>query len=350
MKIFKISSTSIKRLNAQAGFEKSFQILFENNLEELLDILFVASEFPTKQGGRVDTLAIDKSGSPIIIEYKRNKNENIINQSLAYLKWLLENKAVFESLCINKGIEISLNWDKPRIICLAEDYSKFDLDAVEVLPVEFELLCYTLYEENILVLQPKVKSVVQSVRRGRPKSKINEEAKSGLSNIQELAERFSVDNNIYCDTENNRFFVKEAESYRTINRNKLEELIYNWLEKEYPTKGEANLIKKIAKQLIYSCPNKFIVPKKISSPVEFFYETYTTSESSDDFVSNPDMYDRYVGWCKINRKKVIDKLRFFKDVNKNIPDLIRSKKHQRVKGMSTRGYLLKDLIINKTHD
>jgi|GEM_PF-4287716 len=345
MKIFKIGATNIKELQIKTGFEKSFQILFENNLESLFDILFVASEFPTKQGGRIDTLAIDKFGSPIIIEYKRNKNENIINQSLSYLKWLLDNKAVFESLCRNKDIDIILNWGTPRIICLAEDYSKFDLDAVEVLPVKFELLCYTFYGENILTIQPKVKSITQNAKRGRPKHKTIKEVKNKLSNIQELAERFSIDSNIYCDIENNSFFIKESEIFKRVSRNKLEELIYLWVEKEYPKRGEAALIRKIAKQLVYSCPNKFIAPKKISSPVEFFHETYVLSESLDDFVPNPDMYDRYVKWCKINKKKIIDKLRFFKDVNKNIPDLRRTKAYHRVKGITTKGYLLKELRI-----
>lgn len=33
-------------------------------------------------GGRMDTLGIDENGCPVIIEYKRALNENVINQGL----------------------------------------------------------------------------------------------------------------------------------------------------------------------------------------------------------------------------------------------------------------------------
>lgn len=40
-----------------------------------------------KYGGRIDTLGIDENASPVIIEYKRATNENVINQGLFYLDW-----------------------------------------------------------------------------------------------------------------------------------------------------------------------------------------------------------------------------------------------------------------------
>jgi RecB family endonuclease NucS len=43
---------------------------------------FLATEFQTTHGGRIDTLAIDASGAPVIIEYKWNKNDNVITQYL----------------------------------------------------------------------------------------------------------------------------------------------------------------------------------------------------------------------------------------------------------------------------
>ena len=62
--------------------ERSLQILIENNLEALLGVRLLASEYSTgpKHGGRIDTLGIDENGSPVIIEYKRATNENVINQ------------------------------------------------------------------------------------------------------------------------------------------------------------------------------------------------------------------------------------------------------------------------------
>jgi len=51
-----------------------------------LGIKFLASEYSTGKiyGGRIDTLGIDENGCPVIIEYKRALNENVINQGLFY--------------------------------------------------------------------------------------------------------------------------------------------------------------------------------------------------------------------------------------------------------------------------
>ena len=64
--------------------EKSLQSLFESNLETLLGVRFLASEFSTGpiHGGRIDTLGLDEDGSPVIIENKPATNENVINQGL----------------------------------------------------------------------------------------------------------------------------------------------------------------------------------------------------------------------------------------------------------------------------
>jgi hypothetical protein len=49
----------------------------------LLGVRFLASEFVTSNGGRIDTLGLDENGCPVVIlEYKRASNENVINQGL----------------------------------------------------------------------------------------------------------------------------------------------------------------------------------------------------------------------------------------------------------------------------
>lgn len=87
MALFKLQNRKFKKLSLKTlDYEKDFQRLFEDNLEELLNITFLASEYSTSFGGRIDTLGIDKNGSPVIIEYKKSQNENIINQGLSYLR------------------------------------------------------------------------------------------------------------------------------------------------------------------------------------------------------------------------------------------------------------------------
>lgn len=161
MPIFKISGTKLKKLNSlPLDKEKNLQALVEVNLIEVLDLLFLATEYTTTFGGRIDTLAVDTNGSPVIIEYKRNKNDNVINQSLSYLKWLKSQKpGFFEKLMIDKlgkdkADKIKLDWHNPRVICVAENYSKFDIDTAEVVPLRIELMKYRYYEDGIFALEP----------------------------------------------------------------------------------------------------------------------------------------------------------------------------------------------------
>lgn len=152
-KLTKLSSISISK-------EKELQTLVENNLDEVLGMHFLATEYTTTFGGRIDTLAVDYTGAPVIIEYKRNKNDNVINQALSYLRWLTAQKEeFFEMLLIKKlGQEtantIQIDWKNPRVVCIAESYSKFDIDTVEVIPMRIELFKYRYYENGIFSLEP----------------------------------------------------------------------------------------------------------------------------------------------------------------------------------------------------
>ena len=120
MALFKINNSSIKKLSIrELDLEKTLQKLIETNLDEILNIIFLATEYSTSFGGRIDTLGVDKDGSPCIIEYKKGQNENVINQGLSYLRWLLDHKADFELLCKDMKIDIEIDWNSPRVICIA---------------------------------------------------------------------------------------------------------------------------------------------------------------------------------------------------------------------------------------
>ena len=145
----------------KVGLEKDVQVLFEKNLEEILNIKFLATEYSTSFGGRIDSLGIDNNGSPVIIEYKKGQNDNVINQGLSYLRWLLDHKADFEVLVHQANSEINIDWASPRVICVAESYNKFDLDTADLLPMNIELLRYQLYGNDILLVEPEVQRKVK---------------------------------------------------------------------------------------------------------------------------------------------------------------------------------------------
>jgi len=85
IKLFRLQEAGVQELDRRSvSLEKSLQTLIERNLDALLGVGFLATEYDTgkKHGGRIDTLGIDENGCPIIIEYKRAVNENVINQGL----------------------------------------------------------------------------------------------------------------------------------------------------------------------------------------------------------------------------------------------------------------------------
>ena len=162
MPLYSINNSKVERLlPVKIGKERNVQRLFENNLSAILDVDFLATEYSTSFGGRIDTIGIDKSGSPAIIEYKRSQNDNVINQGLSYLRWLLDHQADFEVLCRNKKIGIDIDWTSPRVICVAESYNKFDLDTVEIVPIKIELLRYRIYEDDILLVESDTQKTVK---------------------------------------------------------------------------------------------------------------------------------------------------------------------------------------------
>ena len=142
--------------------EKDLQHLVEPNLLTLLDVHFIQTEYSTTSGGRIDTLGVDLNGAPVIIEYKRKQNDNVINQALSYRKWLTAQKPEFFEMLIRKHLSveiaesIQLDWKHPRIICIAETFNRFDIDTADVLLPVFrvELMRYRAYEDGIFSLEP----------------------------------------------------------------------------------------------------------------------------------------------------------------------------------------------------
>ena len=159
IKLFDISGAEAKMLEGRSvSLEKSLQTMMENNLESLLGVTFLASEYSTNasHGGRLDTLGIDENGCPVIIEYKRSSNENVMNQGLFYLDWLLDHKAEFELLVLKKlGEEKSeaIDWSGSRVLCIAGNFSKYDSHAVKQINRNIELIRYQVFDDRLLMLE-----------------------------------------------------------------------------------------------------------------------------------------------------------------------------------------------------
>ena len=168
IQIFRIQDGAVNELvGTSVAVEKSLQTLIEKNLESLLGVRFLATEYTTGKthGGRIDTLGLDENGCPVIIEYKRALNENVINQGLFYLDWLLDHKGEFELKVLKTlGEETAsvIEWSTPRLLCIAGDFTKYDVHAVQQINRNIELIRYRRYEEELLLLELVNATIAQS--------------------------------------------------------------------------------------------------------------------------------------------------------------------------------------------
>src|SRR2546421_3270962 len=198
IKLFHVTSSSVQELSGTSiAIEKALQTVIETHLEVFLGVRFLATEYSTgkSHGGRIDTLGIDEDGSPIIIEYKRALNENVINQGLFYLDWLMDHKGEFELYVLKKlGKEVadSIDWSAPRLLCIASDFTRYDEHAVQQINRNIELIRYRRYGNELLLFElvnattAQLPSEITSIDNG-----VKSKARSGEKTVTELLEQAS---------------------------------------------------------------------------------------------------------------------------------------------------------------
>lgn len=159
IKLFRLAGGTATELQGSASdLERPLQTLIEANLQPLLNIRFIASEHSTGKthGGRIDSLGLDENNCPVVLEYKRSVGENVINQGLFYLDWLMDHKAEFKLLVLDKLGALAadaIDWSAPRVVCIAADFTKYDGHAVQQIGRNIELIRYRRFGDDLLLLE-----------------------------------------------------------------------------------------------------------------------------------------------------------------------------------------------------
>lgn len=159
LQLFRLHAESVTALSARSvHLERDLQHLIERHMTNFLGVHFLASEYATGKThrGRIDSLGLDENGCPVIVEYKRHSNENVINQGLFYLDWLLDHRSEFQWQVLEKfGKEAAqnINWRGTRLLCIAADFTRYDLHAVQQIQRNIELLRYKLFDGDLLLLE-----------------------------------------------------------------------------------------------------------------------------------------------------------------------------------------------------
>ena len=153
IKLFSISQAVNELVPQLVLLEKDLQNLIEKNMESFFGVRFLKSEYAITNG-RMDSIGIDENNCPVIFEYKRNSNENVINQGLFYLDWLLDHKAEFHLLVakiLGNHIADSIDWTMPCVYCIANSFTKYDLHAVNQMQRNIKLIQYQKYGEDLIL-------------------------------------------------------------------------------------------------------------------------------------------------------------------------------------------------------
>lgn len=166
IKLFNINGKVKELKSGTVTLEKELQTIIENNMQTFFGVTFLASEFQTTDGGRMDSLGIDENNCPVIFEYKRSVNDSVINQGLFYLNWLIDHKDSFKVLVIDKigsTTAKKIDWSMPRVICVANDFTKYDVSAIKQMNKNISLIRYKKFDNSLLMLEQVNENIIKAV-------------------------------------------------------------------------------------------------------------------------------------------------------------------------------------------
>ena len=203
IKLFSLNDGVKECTSSEVVLEKELQTLIEQNMEIFFGVRFLKSEYAVTNG-RMDSIGIDENNSPVIFEYKRSQNENVINQGLFYLDWLLDHKADFKLLVIDKlGMEAAdnIDWSVPCVICVAHDFTKYDMHAVNQMQRNIKLVSYRRYDNGMLLLEhlttPILKPIMENM--GDENGTKNSTQKTHLEKLAAISENMKNLYHSICD-------------------------------------------------------------------------------------------------------------------------------------------------------
>ncbi|MGL6169358.1 MAG: DUF5655 domain-containing protein [Fusobacteriaceae bacterium] len=200
--LFKVcgNNKAVKISSDEFKLEKDLQRFVEGNLQELLDLELVKSEF-TVEKYRIDTLALDSENKAfVIIEYKRGSSYSVIDQGYSYLSTALNNKAEL-ILEYNERLEKNLkrdeiDWSQTRIIFISQGFTKFQKDSLNFKDLPIELYEINRYKGDIISFEPiKVRENSESINVISSK---NEEIKK----VSQEIKKYTVEEHFKNSSEN----------------------------------------------------------------------------------------------------------------------------------------------------
>lgn len=132
--------------------EKELQTLCEKNLDILVNLQFVDTEFSVADF-RLDTVAFDSEANAfVIIEYKNQRNVSVIDQGYTYLSNMFNHKADFVlryniKFQDNKDLN-DFDWSQSKVIFISPNFTKYQINSINFKDLPIELWKIKKYQNN----------------------------------------------------------------------------------------------------------------------------------------------------------------------------------------------------------
>jgi len=201
MPMFSIKNRKAKPINLKSfRDEAELHKLIDDNLDRMFDIRFLRDEYITQKHGRIETLGLDESNRPVVVEYKLRKERGQLSQANRYTMWILSNKDGFQ-LLVEKNlgkIKGSIDFNNPKILCFAQEYDMDDRCLSVSLGFDVELYRYRYYENDTLVInKEKEPEGIITLRKGKKPTvermkRVPREAKSIEEHLKNSPEELKV--------------------------------------------------------------------------------------------------------------------------------------------------------------
>jgi len=191
MTIYKHSNGLLEEVQEKPfKLERDIQTVFEQNLQEVMALTLVRSEFTIKNR-RIDTLAFDEATKAfVIIEYKRDRNVSVIDQGFTYLGLMLENKADFiveynEQLKMNLKRD-QVDWSQTKVVFVSPSFTEFQVEATNFKDIAIELWEIKQYGNGTVAINQLKKT--KSAESIKPLAKKSKELQQVVDEIQVYTE------------------------------------------------------------------------------------------------------------------------------------------------------------------
>ena len=138
--------------------ESQLRDFVAQHLPRLFHATFLDTEYRV---GRmyIDIVGITKDGRPVLIECKRRRGAGIVDQITSYYRRLQRNLPPFEALAKAESRVRRINIDRPRLICLAKEFSDFQLgsydervDGGDPIIKNIEFVACRCFANNVMLL------------------------------------------------------------------------------------------------------------------------------------------------------------------------------------------------------